>query len=110
MQADAALLFFTYAGVAQKVPHDFEAKIRMMKLRIAYHILVDKVSPGRVYSMDETFVSFRLAGSTFSYALYASTHVDVAAGDDKRGFTLSMTCKMSGELQPMSCPVQICRA
>lgn len=61
-----------------------------MNLRIAYHILADEVMPACVFFMGETFVYFRPAGNAYTYALKTNKQVEVAAGDDKQGFTVSM--------------------
>lgn len=71
-----------------------------MHLRMAAAVMLHSIPRRLVYSMDETFVFFVPMGSTHTFAEKGSKSVSVLGAEDKRGGTVVLTCKPTGDVVP----------
>ena len=83
-------------GVAQKLPKDADKLVEDMNKRIACLSFFYRVTEDFTYSMDETFVWFMPIGGAYTFAPVGSNQVNIYGGDDKSGYTASVTCKPTG--------------
>lgn len=67
---------------------------------MAYSVYMHDIPPDLMYSMDETFFYFVPMGGARTYDQIGALSVPVIGAEDKRGGTVLLTCKATGEMVP----------